>query len=369
MSEQQPSQPPGPTPGDVGALLRRGAKSALARWVLHKQRQRRDPQAVAWPTPQDEATHEWDGRRHFAEDYTFAAVQPGLAVVTRLEWLPGRASHRVWMTILRPDGAYCLPGGQLVRRDADGDRWRAGGMVIDCRTPLRRWTVRYSGRLQAVGSGRVASSDQPATGPRCALDLTFDATGDAFGPGRDDAPDLLAARLAEATWDAKLLASVRRVQNRGYVQLGRMEGSISLGTEIIPLRATGWRQHSWGVLDWGASDEAFQCFWTEPSGAATWVHRARFPFVTLEGGFVDRRGGRQLVRGIAATFERRPERAPARASVGLQTDAEVDHEFQIVNDLAFVVDGRGLVELGLMTTAQGGVGIWGGQRRALPRRG
>jgi hypothetical protein len=152
------------------------------------------------------------------------------------------------------------------------------------------------------------------------------------------------------------------------VQLGRLEGSVSLGDELIPLRAEGFRAHSWGVLDWGGPDEAFQCFWVEPSGERAWVHHERFPFVTLEGGFVDHRGRRGTVRRLAATFERRPRRAPARASLGVDAETPVHAELQIVADTAFVVDGRGLVELGLLQTASGGVGLWGGQRRTLPRR-
>ena len=217
---------PGADTEAVGSLLRRGAKSALARWVLHKQRQRRDPDASPWPSPKDEATHTWDGRRHFAEDYTFGAAQPGLAMISRLEWLPGRGAHRIWMTILREGKVWCLPGGQLIRREGEGDRWRAGGMVVDCRTPLRQWTVRYRGRLAEVAPGVVDGDVDGHAGPRCSIDLTFDTTSNAFAPGRDDAPDLLAARLAEATWDAKLLASVRRVQNRGYVQVGDVAGTI-----------------------------------------------------------------------------------------------------------------------------------------------
>jgi hypothetical protein len=75
----------------LSSLLRRGVKAAIARWAV---RRRGEPEI--WPRPQDEAPHAWDGRRHFAEDYTLAAVQPGLAVVARIEWLPGsRGAPRV----------------------------------------------------------------------------------------------------------------------------------------------------------------------------------------------------------------------------------------------------------------------------------
>lgn len=370
-------------PVAMRTVLGRGAKAALARWVLQKRNDRRRHAQDPWPTPQDEATHPWDGRRRFAEDYTFVAVQPRLAVVARLEWLPGRESHRLWVTILREiDGVaqvFALPEGQLVRRDDQGDRWRAAGMAIDCVTPLASWSVRFSGRVDAQRPAAIRRSGTllqplPAEGDaprRCSLDLSFTAEGATFTPGRDDDPELIARRLGEATWDAHLLQSVRRVQNRGYVQLGRMEGTLALGAELVPIRASAWRQHAWGVRDWGAADRAFQCFFVRDDGLRGWVQRARFPFVTLEGGFIDRAAERHALREIAATFEQRPDRAPARASLRLHTtrafDDAIDLELQMRSDLAFVVDGRGLVELGLFASP-GGWGVWGGQRRALPRR-
>lgn len=369
----------------VRAVLRRGAKSALARWVLHKRRALSRPdEAPRWPTPQDEATHTWDApgaaHRFFAEDYTFVAVQPRLAAIVRLEWLPGRESHRLWVTLLREvegrAAVLALPGAQLVRRDDSGDRWRAAGMAIDCIKPLERWDVRYSGRVvpHEVGSTGArpapAVASVPPAGVRCSVDLSFLAEGPTFTPGSDDDPDLIARRIGEATWDAKLLQSVRRVQNRAYVQLGRMEGTLALGDELLPVRAAAWRHHAWGVRDWAAADRAFQCFFVQPGGVRGWIHHARFPFVTLEGGFVERAGRRDPVREIAMSFERRPDRAPARASMQLHTSRApgdpLGVELEMRSDLAFVVDGRGLVELGLFSAGDGW-GVWGGQRRALPR--
>jgi hypothetical protein len=360
----------------VRAVLRTGAKAALARWVLHKRRalgHPREGDGPSWPAPQDEATHAWDGRRRFAEDYTFVAVQPRLGVVVRLEWLPGRESHRLWVTLLREvDGrpvALALPGGQIVRRDERGDRWRAAGMAIDCIKPLVRWDVRYAGRVVPI-AGAIHGRAADGAGIRCSLDLSFLAEGATFTPGSDDDPDLIARHLGEATWDAHLLQSVRRVQNRGYVQLGRIEGTVAIGDELVPVRAAAWRGHAWGVRDWAAADRAYQCFFVRGDGTRGWIHHARFPFVTLEGGFVDRSGQRDPVRDIAASFERRPDRAPARATVELGTGRTphdpIAVELEMRSDLAFAVDGRGLVELGLFAS-DGGWGMWGGQRRTLPR--
>ena len=390
---------PGRT-GDVGTLLRRGAKSALARWVISQRRRRHDPDRDR-PTPRDEATHAWDGRRRFAEDYTFCAVQPGLALIARLEWLPGRDANRIWLTILREDGVLALPGGQRVLRATSTDRWRAGGMVLDCLVPLSRWTMRYSGEVYALPPGgpgpRDPSFDPGASasiaggiGRRCSVDLTFVGSAPPYTPGTDDDPDLQAKRLGQAQWDRRLLQAVRKVTNRGYVQLGSIVGTIAVGDELIPVRASALRQHFWGVRDWGASDHGFQCFAVRPpaSGASgrdaelTWIHHARFPLVTMEGGFTSQGGsGVAPITGLDVTWEQRPERAPAHTTL-VVSDPHGDNrvrpqrlELATCSDCAFLVDGRGLASLALARVggdAQPGLAagwaLWGGQRRWLPRR-
>jgi hypothetical protein len=347
----------------VGDMLRRSVKAALARWALQKQRRRRPAQELS---AKDEATHPYDGRRRFAEDYTFVAVQAKTAVLARLEWLPGRDSHRVWLFVFRRGELFIVPEAQAVVRTRAGDRWSAAGLKLDCVTPWEQWTVRYSGRLS-----RVASPDEPdAVETSCSLDLTFLSSGPAFEPGADDDPELIARRLGEATWDATLLRSVRKVQSRGYVQVGNVHGTVALGGEIVPIRAAGLRQHTWGVRDWAASDSAFQCFAALDDGRSVWLHSAAFPFLTLDGGFVH--DGRDLVpvRAFGASLERRPERAPGHATLDVEYGGgRVSIEAQMLQDASLHVDGRGAVAFGFFRLADGaGWGVWVDQRRLLPRR-
>lgn len=358
-------------PGDADErpALRRRVKAALARWVLEQQRRRVAQAESSWPSAADEATHPSDGRRRFAEDYTFAIVQPGLGLVTRLEWLPGRGKHRVWVTLLREEGSVALPGGQQMLGGAPSDRWRAGGMVLDCLAPHERWTLRYTGRVVPLTRAQAPSGSEGSR--RISLDLTFEAAAPPYRPGSDDDPHLLAWRLGQAAWDRSLLRSVRRVTSHGYVQAGDVTGSIALGDELIPVRASALRQHMWGVLDWGASDTAFQCLAALDDGDRAWVHQARFPIVTVEGGFVIPAGAEaEPVSAVESSAETRPGRAPAHVTVGLPSAAgRLQLELAILADASWVVDGRGHLDLGLarVSGAQGGWALWAGQRRHLPR--
>lgn len=349
--------------GAVGSVLRREAKAALARWALHKRRQ--DSSGSRW-TSRDEATHSWDGRKRFAEDYTFAAVQPGLGVLIRLEWLPGRASHRVWLSIVREDGTWVLgEDGQRIVRDAGTDRWRAGGLELDCVKPLRRWRIRFKGELLRQGS----SESRPAS-----VDVTFVSNDEPFSPGVDDDPELVARRIGEAAWDRQLLRAVRRDHSRGYSQLGTLEGTVAVADMLIPLRAACARQHTWGVRDWGAPDLAFLCFVSWRDGRQALVHRADFPFVTLEGGFVreNSRAKRRLVSGLGVSLEDKVLGAPVNLDFSVEVGRGADPVLvRLANtrELTFNVDGRGEFSFALCTVDDGeGWGFWAGQRRTLPRR-
>lgn len=337
--------------------LRGEVKTALARWAL-----RRRLGTGAERPSEDEATHPWDGRRRFEEDYTFAAVQAELALVVRLARLPGRDAQRLWVWVLTPTGVW---GHQSLWPAHAGEPWQAGGLVLDCLAPFRAWSLHFAGSLAAFDS---AVDKVPKT---VTLEATFTAELPPFSPGADDDPWLLARRLSEATWDRGLLRGVRRAQTRGYVQAGRLEGTLRVGDRLIPVHAPCWRQHRWGVLDWGGSDDAFQCFLADPGGGVTWLHRARFPFVTLEGGFVaspdeaatpwsDR-------RVIPVTSLERP--APWELTVGHpKIPAGVEHlTLRPRAQATFTVDGRGALELALVDTEQGGWGIWATQRRSLAR--
>jgi hypothetical protein len=347
-----------------------GVKAALMRWVLQK---RRGLQLDTRPTAQDEATHAWDGRRRFAEDYTFAAVQDGLALLVRLEWLSGRDAHRLWVVVLRADGSatcawHLADHDALVPRGA-GDRWRVGGLALDCLRPHREWSVRYEGRV-------IAARSEPAAAARCELDLVFTSDLDPYVPGVDDDPELIASRLGEAHWDAALLRAVRKATQRGYVQLGRTTGTLALGDELVPIRADTLRQHTWGVRDWGATRRGEQLFLSRPDGARTWVHRAEFPAFTLEGGFTTSSAGARAIPVRGVELESRPAEhgVPAHAEVGVvRGDSHVRDAFAIETraEVSFPVDGRGALSVGLVRVGGAddtapGWGLWAAQSRTLP---
>ncbi len=372
---------PSAPPEEVGlsSLLRFGVKAAIARWAV---RQRSGTEA--WPRPQDEAMHAWDGRRHFAEDGTLVAVQSGLAVVARLEWLPGRDAHRVWMMLLTPTCSYTLPGpGQLLLRGG-GDHWQAGGLALDCIEPLRQWTVRYRGLLTPhdAKGGRhgptgpdAASADVPVR-----VDLTFIADAPAFVPGRDDDPDLLARQFGAAEWDARLLRALRRRSLRSYVQVGGVHGSLAIGPQLVAVRAAGLRQHAWGVRDWGASDTAVQCFAAigPTSNAAerpvlAWVHAAQFPWLALSGGFVQRPAGIVPLRDLGLTQTDDPGHAPSHVSLHIDAAGGAQtFETETMAQLPLEMDGRGHLDVVLARVHAGdaseGWGLLIHQRRTLPRQ-
>ncbi len=335
---------------DGGRSLRREAKTALARWVVHKRRSLGDPERDR-PRDSDEATHAWDGRRRFAEDYTFAAVDPTLAVLVRLESLPGRAAHRLWVIVFGEHGTFMLPHvDQLITRRS-ADHWRVGGVELDCMAPFRRWSIQCRNKLVRVDAGALAV---PVP---CVLELEHSCSDAPFVPGVDDDPELVAARLGEAHWDADLVRSVRRATQRGYVQLGRMTGTIRIGDHSLAVSAPAMRQHTWGVRDWGAAGHASQWF-VHRAERAAWVQHAVFPTFTLEGGFVRDHESRAPVRTLELA-DHAIALTTSQASLRFQGNAIATVELR--------VDGRGALALSWLRDEDGGAALVAAQRRTLPR--
>jgi hypothetical protein len=336
--------------------LRTQVKAALARWVLHKRRDLLGSEDAGHrPAAHDEATHAWDGRRRFAEDYVFAAVQPDLGVLVRLEWLPGRAAHRVWLMILREDAAWWIPPDETIVAQSVADRWHVAGLTLDCVQPLSRWTVRYAGKLHPVEPG----DDR---GPRrCEIQLEFTADGAVFVPGVDDDPELVARRLGEAHWDPALVRAVRRAAQRGYVQVGRLRGTAVVGDDVIPVDARSVRQHHWGVRDWGAPTGAVQSLLVD-GGELAWVQRAEFPALTLEGGFVADDGRWRPITGIGRAARER-DACELEVETG---DGARRWSTQVLRAATMRVDGRGSFDLALVSGPSGVCGLWASQWRTLP---
>jgi len=353
----------------ASGMFRREIKSTLARWVVH----RRHSSGVSSLRSEDEATHAWDGRRHFAEDYSFAVVQPHFGLVLRLEWLPGRSMHRVWVTVLDGDEVVAFAGGQRLVATQSKDRWMGGGLELDCVEPMKRWEARFVERLLCFRSGKVSAS--PFAEERVSVQLEFQASASPFCPGSDDDPDLLARRFAEATWDRRLLRTVRRSQYHGYCQTGWVRGTVAIGHRIHRVDARGLRQHGWGVRNWGASDEACQCFFVTADGEQHWIHHARFPFVTWEGGFV---AAETPVGPLLTPIQEVKLRSHSEPSALMphKLEAEIVHASgqrviggSAAAHLSFPIDTRGTVCLALLQgEREGDWGLWAGQTRRLPRR-
>jgi hypothetical protein len=326
-------------------------RATLARWLLHKHQRAADSHR---PQPHDEATHPWDGRRHFAEEYSFAAVQPGLAVLVRLEWLPGRAAHRTWVMVLHGEDCWWIPPDETIVAESLPDRWRAGAITLECEQPMARWTVAHRGALE-----HAATRERR----RAEIGLVFDRLADPFVPGTDDDPELVARRLAQTPWDRALLRAVRQKRQRGYVQAGRLRGTIALGDALVGVDAIGIRQHHWGVRDWAAPERAWQVLWRdEASRKLAWAQHADFPALVLEGGFVHGEGRVVPVRAL-------DERASDdRCAVQFEVPSgSLTASGAIVARAAMRVDGRGELELGRVDGDDGSTGLWCVLRRALPR--
>ncbi|MFY0542359.1 hypothetical protein [Nannocystis pusilla] len=85
------------------------------------------------------------------------------------------------------------------------------------------------------------------------------------------------------------------------------------------------------------------------------MHTARFPWVSLSGGFVQRPGGVVPIRDLGVTQERRPGRAPARTGLAVEAPGgPLALEAETVAELPLDMDGRGHLDIALVRVHAGG---------------
>jgi hypothetical protein len=342
--------------GQLGDAL----KTALARWALTK---RRDHLRAQPPDPRDEATHPWEGRNGFSEEYSFAMLQGDLGLVARLEWLPQRGLQRAWVVLLRPDGVdHLVETRTHGRTDAVGDRWRAGGLALDCVRPFREWVVRFTGHLTR-GNLHQAPIARRSTRGRMSLELTFTLDDRPYWPGNDDDPELVAEHLASATWDAGLYRAVRRHGVRGYVQTGVAVGTLAYADELVRIRAPALRQHYWGARSSGEPEHLFQCFFTgmAPRTGSGFVHHSDLGFAVFRGGFVDGADARrESLRTVAVSGGAEPRSESGRVELELTHVGGRTHvSLESACTMSVPVDGGERVDFSLGRSGDGSLrGLW-----------
>ena len=67
----------------------------------------------------------------------------------------------------------------------------------------------------------------------------------------------------------RLVCQLRRDMN---VNEDAVPVVLSLLDQLLAFGGSGLRIHSWGVRDWGACDEAFECFWATDERRGGWLH-------------------------------------------------------------------------------------------------
>lgn len=186
-------------------------------------------------TPDDEfphphsPDHEWWNESYFWDWFDTQGTRAGHL---RAGWHPNQ--DRFWIWVLLYNGAEWLvleetrlPLADLALPELRYDRW---GLTFSWtpESPLRR------GRLEASGFGRIVS------GPRAGLMLPFSIDLDIVGEGP---PHSTGQGNVEGHQAEQYSAS-------RFEQPVTVEGTTSIGPDVLAVIGQGERDHSWGPRDW-----------------------------------------------------------------------------------------------------------------------
>ena len=214
---------------------------------------------------------------------------------------------RIYLTL--PNGGGTL---HMAAHHATAPELRPGAsaMHFRCVAPFRRWRVSFDGFAQHTSEASMDAGDHVSYRRRLRIDLDIECTTPVWDAHTAKGPPGVRGMDAQS-W-----------AKEHYEQLFRASGTMQLDSEVFPIEATGWRDHSRGPRGgntrdpWGGHVIVGCQF---PSGRAIIFSQYWRPdgVLNLTGGAVlEGNGGFHLCEVIEApqlrTLELRGERLPIR---------------------------------------------------------
>ncbi len=133
-----------------------------------------------------------------------------------------------------------------------------GPMSYEMIEPLKKWRILSSGNMLKIEDNQEAFDPKaffslPAGTDMVPVDLDITFTG--IGPvhnSKDYCSRAIARQMTQNNFGLSDLAGVRKIAANHYEQVGDYEGFVRVNGERHEIRATGHRDHSWGIRDWTA---------------------------------------------------------------------------------------------------------------------
>ncbi|XP_066290085.1 rifampicin phosphotransferase-like isoform X1 [Branchiostoma lanceolatum] len=199
--------------------------------------------------PQELQDHE-----HALDSAYFNGFAPdGTAVVMRICRRHGRRVE-IWF-ILHVPGVGVLQAPQhpdTAVFNTDGKTFSAAGLSFEPVEAMRKWKVQFNGMMRLTESPRTDVTKEEGSLVHVKFSFMWSAYTLPFNFDTDIHPRAIARAMAIEKWNKQFFQDLRSSHQTHYNQWGQLWGGLHIeGHEEQHVRLKGYRDHSFGVRDWG----------------------------------------------------------------------------------------------------------------------
>lgn len=243
-------------------------KYTLAKWMVSRKRK-------------TEYSPDFIEQKHVISDlencndssFFYGSDHKGNAFICRMAFRGNRPGEWWFDFYLKDKGFIGLkadPGPQ-------GDGFKMGNLEWNCLQTAKSWEIKYSGPL----------ADNNGKNFNAAVKLVFTGEVPMFELSGNSDPRMVAEAISKEKWNRDFFNKLKVIDQVHIEQMGKLEGTIVLDGETIPLKFQALRDHSFGARNWADWTRHFWISGQTDSGYCWTVTSLRLNFLKqLTAGFI-----------------------------------------------------------------------------------
>ncbi|XP_077994831.1 uncharacterized protein LOC144448454 [Glandiceps talaboti] len=184
--------------------------------------------------------------------YFNGSNEDGAYIVTALSRRPKNVAQMVLFVK--------LPGGDLFQLpehpdstvyNCNPDEHDAGGLKLECVTPMKQWKITYNGKLRKGPRDEWKDDEEGLVDAK--FDFTWTAYTEYYDFDVDQHPATISDAVAKEQWSREFFKTLKDAHQTHYEQFGEWIGTVEInGQKKIDLTMRGMRDHSYGKRrEWG----------------------------------------------------------------------------------------------------------------------
>ncbi|CAH1270228.1 Hypp4299 [Branchiostoma lanceolatum] len=167
--------------------------------------------------------------------------------------------------------------------NTDGKTFSAAGLSFEPVEAMRTWKVQFNGMMRLTESPRTDVTKEEGRLVHVKFSFMWSAYTLPFNFDTDIHPRSIARAMAIEKWNQQFFQDVRSSHQTHYNQWGQLWGGLHIeGHEEQHVRLKGFRDHSFGVRDWGFMHRYIVHFAYLEDGSCLQIVTLCFPTTTSD---------------------------------------------------------------------------------------